>query len=57
MGKKKKTRCGEEKIMRKAFLTVGFSGLSPIAPGTVGSFVSLILAILLLQVLPSSSIF
>jgi phosphatidylglycerophosphatase A len=31
---------------RKFFLTVGFSGLSPKAPGTVGSFVSLILGII-----------
>ena len=30
---------------RKFFLTVGFSGLSPKAPGTVGSFVSLILGV------------
>lgn len=37
--------------MRKAFLTVGFSGLSPKAPGTVGSFVSMILAMGLLEVL------
>jgi phosphatidylglycerophosphatase A len=57
MGKKKKTRCGEKEIMRKAFLTVGFSGLSPIAPGTVGSFVSLILALFLLQISAPSTIF
>ena len=43
--------------MRKAFLTVGFSGLSPIAPGTVGSFVSLILALFLLQISAPSTIF
>jgi phosphatidylglycerophosphatase A len=43
--------------MRKFFLTVGFSGLSPKAPGTVGSFVSLILGMLLLEVLPLSTIF
>jgi phosphatidylglycerophosphatase A len=57
MGKKKKIRCGEKEMIRKMFLTVGFSGLSPIAPGTVGSFVSLILALFLLQVLAPSSIF
>lgn len=34
--------------LRRFFLTVGFSGLSPKAPGTVGSFVSLILALVLL---------
>ena len=43
--------------MRKLFLTVGYSGLSPIAPGTVGSFVSLILAIILIQIVPASTIF
>jgi phosphatidylglycerophosphatase A len=43
--------------MRKFFLTVGYSGLSPKAPGTVGSFVSLILGMLLLQVVPSSNLF
>jgi len=43
--------------MRKFFLTVGYSGLSPKAPGTVGSFVSLIFAIFLLQYLHVSTIF
>ena len=43
--------------VRKAFLTVGYSGLSPIAPGTAGSFVSLILGVLLLQIIPASSVF
>ncbi len=43
--------------MRKLFLTVFYSGLSPKAPGTVGSFVSLILAILLIQVVHPSTIF
>ncbi|CAM3915626.1 phosphatidylglycerophosphatase A family protein [Arcobacter cloacae] len=42
---------------RKFFLTVGFSGLSPKAPGTVGSFVSLILGIFLLQFLHVSTLF
>ena len=36
---------------RKFFLTVRFSGLSPKAPGTVGSFVSLILGVILLEFL------
>lgn len=27
--------------LRRVFLTVGYSGLSPVAPGTVGSFVAL----------------
>ncbi len=43
--------------MRKFFLTVGYSGLSPKAPGTVGSFVSLIFVILLLPYLHVSTIF
>jgi len=42
---------------RKFFLTVGYSGLSPKAPGTVGSFVSLLLAIPLLQYLHVSTLF
>ncbi len=44
-------------MFRKAFLTVGFSGLSPKAPGTVGSFVSLILGLLLLQIIADSTLF
>jgi len=44
-------------LFRKAFLTVGFSGLSPKAPGTVGSFVSLILGLLLLQIIADSTLF
>jgi len=43
--------------LRKFFLTVGFSGLSPKAPGTVGSFVALILGILLLQTIHVSTLF
>lgn len=43
--------------MRKFFLTVGFSGLSPKAPGTVGSFVSLILGLFLIQYLHESTLF
>ncbi|RXJ91919.1 phosphatidylglycerophosphatase A [Arcobacter sp. CECT 8983] len=43
--------------MRKLFLTVFYSGLSPKAPGTVGSFVSLILGVLLLQYIPQSTMF
>ena len=43
--------------MRKAFLTLFYSGLSPKAPGTVGSFVALILAMFLLQFLSISNIF
>ena len=42
---------------RKFFLTVGFSGLSPKAPGTVGSFVALILGVLLLQTIHVSTLF
>jgi phosphatidylglycerophosphatase A len=43
--------------MRKFFLTVGYSGLSPKAPGTVGSFVSLVLILFLLPYLHVSTIF
>lgn len=43
--------------IRKGFLTVGFSGLSPKAPGTVGSFVSLILGLILLEYLHPSTLF
>ena len=43
--------------MRKAFLTVLYSGLSPKAPGTVGSFISLIFGIFLLQYLHVSTLF
>ena len=43
--------------MRKFFLTLGYSGLSPKAPGTVGSFVSLILAMLLLKYITITTLF
>jgi len=43
--------------LRKFFLTVGFSGLFPKAPGTVGSFVSLFLGIAILQIAPVSTLF
>ena len=43
--------------LRKFFLTVGFSGLSPLAPGTMGSIVALILGLLLLQFLHPSTLF
>lgn len=42
--------------MNKFFLTVGYSGLSPKAPGTVGSFVALILAIILLQYISTTTL-
>ncbi len=38
-------------------LTVGYSGMSPKAPGTVGSFVSLILGIAILTYLDSTTLF
>jgi phosphatidylglycerophosphatase A len=58
VGKKKKTRYREEKMnFRKFFLTVGYSGLSPSAPGTVGSFVSLIIGLVLLIFLSDSNLF
>ena len=43
--------------LRKFFLTVGFSGLIPKAPGTVGSFVSLIIGLFLLEFLHVSTLF
>jgi len=39
------------------FLTVGFSGLSPKASGTVGTIVSLPIGVVILTVLPPASLF
>ncbi len=38
-------------------LTIGYSGLSPKAPGTVGSFVALILGILILTFMDATTLF
>jgi phosphatidylglycerophosphatase A len=60
MGKKKKTWYRKKEIrefMRKLFLTLFYSGLSPKAPGTVGSFLALILGIALLQIIDVSTLF
>ena len=43
--------------VRKIFLTLFYSGLSPKAPGTVGSFVALILGMFALQILSLSNLF
>jgi len=43
--------------MRKFFLTLGYSGLSPKAPGTVGSFVALLIGLLLLQYISITTLF
>lgn len=43
--------------MRKLFLTIFYSGLSPKAPGTVGSLVALVLGVVLLQYIPASTMF
>lgn len=43
--------------MRKLFLTLFYSGLSPKAPGTAGSIVALILGMLLLKIVPDSTLF
>lgn len=43
--------------LRKFFLTVGYSGLFPKAPGTVGSFVALIMGVVLLQYMHVSNLF
>jgi phosphatidylglycerophosphatase A len=43
--------------MQKFFLTVGFSGLAPKAPGTAGSFVSLLLGMLILVYFDAYTLF
>lgn len=43
--------------MRKLFLTLFYSGLSPKAPGTAGSLLALILGLLLLQIIDVSTLF
>lgn len=43
--------------MRKFFLTLGYSGLSPKAPGTIGTFVSLVIALLLLKYISITTLF
>jgi len=43
--------------MRKFFLTLGYSGLFPKAPGTVGTVVSLVMAMFLLQYIAVSTLF
>ncbi len=43
--------------MRKLFLTLGYSGLSPKAPGTVGSFVALLIGMFLLQIISITTLF
>jgi phosphatidylglycerophosphatase A len=43
--------------LNRFFITVGGAGLSPKAPGTVGSFVALIIGLALLQVIPMQTFF
>ncbi len=43
--------------MRLAFLTLFYSGLSPKAPGTIGSFVALIMGMFALEILNITNIF
>jgi phosphatidylglycerophosphatase A len=43
--------------LNKFFLTLGYSGLSPKAPGTVGSFVALLLGMGLLQIISITTLF
>jgi phosphatidylglycerophosphatase A len=57
LGKKKKIWYREDKIMRKFFLTVGYSGLLPFAPGTMGSIVAFFLGMFLLQFLDITNLF
>lgn len=44
-------------MIQKLFLTFFYTGLSPKAPGTVGSFASLLFAIFLIYYFPASTIF
>ena len=57
MGKEKKTWYRKEEVMRKLFLTLFYSGLSPKAPGTVGSFVALLMGLVLIKYIPASTLF
>ncbi len=43
--------------MQKIFLTFFYSGLSPFAPGTVGTLAGAIVGVLLLSILPQSTLF
>jgi phosphatidylglycerophosphatase A len=43
--------------LNRLFITVGGSGLAPKAPGTVGSFVALIIGVALLQIIPMQTFF
>ena len=43
--------------MNRFFITVGYSGLAPKAPGTVGTIVSLIIAMFLLQYFTIENLF
>ncbi len=43
--------------MRKIFLTFFYTGLSPKAPGTVGSFAALLLALVILNYFPIDTLF
>jgi len=43
--------------MRKLFLTLFYSGLSPKAPGTVGSFVALLMGLFLLKYIDVTTLF
>ena len=43
--------------MQKVFLTFFYSGLSPFAPGTVGTLAGAIVGVLILSILPQSTLF
>ena len=43
--------------MQKVFLTFFYSGLSPFAPGTVGTLAGAIVGVLILLILPQSTLF
>lgn len=43
--------------LRKGFLTFFYTGLSPYAPGTVGTIAALVVGLFLLQYIPASTLF
>ena len=43
--------------LNRLFITFGGTGLSPKAPGTVGSFAALLVALLLLEIVPMQTLF
>ena len=50
-------KIGKLMTLNRFFITFGGSGLAPKAPGTVGSFVALIIGVALLQIIPMQTFF